>query len=83
MASLTPLFVRLWRWFQSQGVTVQFFGPYTGTFENSATDGVTPVPPQPPGLYGSTQTSSGISVNGKYAVDVDQAFLSNNAHFAN
>ncbi|WP_206508055.1 fibronectin type III domain-containing protein [Streptomyces chrestomyceticus] len=38
---------RLWEWFQDQGVTVDFVGPYKGTVPHAE-----PAPPKPPALQG-------------------------------
>lgn len=61
-------------------------GPYTGTFESTtALAGPNQPPTQPPPLYGSAPSDSGMSpdnFNGKYNAAVDSAFLSNDAHFS-
>ena len=68
---------RLWQWFQQNGVSVQFVGPYKGTVPAAK-----PSQPQPPPLYGSPLVSSPYPNNGGYAKGVDGAFLSNSNHFA-
>lgn len=84
---------RLWQWLNSQtGVSFQFVGPYTGTFQSQTAlaTGVQPPTPPPP-LYTPTPSSSGgsgplsISVNGAYAQSVDPNFLKTGGwnHFAN
>lgn len=68
---------RMWQWFQQNGISVQFVGPYTGTVPPQE-----PHAPQPPPLYGATATSTQAATDGGYAKGVDSAFLSNCNHFA-
>ncbi|KAB8217239.1 hypothetical protein BDV33DRAFT_232960 [Aspergillus novoparasiticus] len=53
---------RIWEWFQSQGVAVDFVGPYTGTVQPDKA-----APPSPPALYGEPQPTGAIKVSGGYA----------------
>ncbi|GFG10280.1 contactin [Aspergillus udagawae] len=66
---------RIWEWFQSQGVAVDFVGPYTGTVQPEK-----PAPPSPPALYGEPQPTGAIKVSGGYAKEVSSGFPKN--HFA-
>jgi hypothetical protein len=43
---------RIWEWFQSQGVEVDFVGPYTGTVQPDK-----PAPPPPPSIIRGTPTN--------------------------
>ncbi|KAG2005333.1 hypothetical protein GB937_008876 [Aspergillus fischeri] len=66
---------RIWEWFQSQGVAVDFVGPYTGTVQPDK-----PAPPSPPALYGEPQPTGAIKVSGGYAKEVSSNFPK--SHFA-
>ncbi|KUJ20368.1 uncharacterized protein LY89DRAFT_771242 [Mollisia scopiformis] len=68
---------RLWQWSQTNDLTIEFVGPYSGTIPPAA-----PLPPQPPALLGSTVTDTEPATDGGYATDIDSAFLSNCNHFA-
>ncbi|KAF7173946.1 hypothetical protein CNMCM5623_006165 [Aspergillus felis] len=63
------------KWFQSQGIEVDFVGPYTGTVQPDK-----PAPPSPPALYGEPQPTGAIKVSGGYAKEVSSDFPKN--HFA-
>ncbi|KAJ9502889.1 hypothetical protein H2202_002011 [Exophiala xenobiotica] len=68
---------RLWQWFQTSGISMQFVGPYTGTLP--------PQPgaaPSPPPLYGAAPVASPPGETGGYATGVSSGFLSNSNHFA-
>ncbi|KAK5242537.1 hypothetical protein LTR20_009968 [Exophiala xenobiotica] len=68
---------RLWQWFQTSGISMQFVGPYTGTLP--------PQPgaaPPPPPLYGAAPVASPPGETGGYATGVSSGFLSNSNHFA-
>ncbi|MGX4695386.1 GDSL-type esterase/lipase family protein (plasmid) [Streptomyces sp. JNUCC 63] len=64
---------RLWQWFQENNVSVDFVGPYHGTFTPDQ-----PSPPKPPLFVGEKPADQGIRVDGGYAAGV--AFDSD--HFA-
>jgi lysophospholipase L1-like esterase len=67
---------RLWEWFQSQSVAVDFVGPYSGTTPPEVT-----APPSPPLVEGDPAApSSPPRTNGGYAVGVSPDFDSD--HFA-
>jgi lysophospholipase L1-like esterase len=66
---------RLWQWFQSEGIAVDFVGPYTGTKSPDK-----PAPPAAPALQGSTPPAPGLpDTSGGYAAGAP-TFNSN--HFA-
>ncbi|GIZ47199.1 hypothetical protein CKM354_001029800 [Cercospora kikuchii] len=62
---------RIAQWFQSQGVAVDFVGPYQGTIEPEL-----PGPPAPPPLYGSAPIVGPPKTSGGYATAFDSS------HFA-
>lgn len=68
---------RIYDWFESQSVNVQFVGPYVGTLAPPP-----PSSPQPPPLYGATSTNSAGSASpintGGYADNITW----NSNHFA-
>lgn len=66
---------RIWEWFQSQGVAVDFVGPYTGTVQPDKA-----APPSPPALYGEPQPTGPAKVSGGYAKEVSSEFPK--SHFA-
>ncbi|KAE8167238.1 hypothetical protein BDV40DRAFT_284981 [Aspergillus tamarii] len=66
---------RIWEWFQSQGVAVDFVGPYTGTVQPDKA-----APPSPPALYGEPQPTGPVKVSGGYAKEVSSEFPK--SHFA-
>ncbi|KUL25320.1 fibronectin type III domain-containing protein [Actinoplanes awajinensis] len=65
---------RLWQWFQSQHIAVDFVGPYSGTQPPDEA-----APPRPPLLQGETEAGSRPRTSGSYANGV-VPFDSN--HFA-
>lgn len=68
---------RLWQWFtQTNGITVQFVGPYPGT---RAPDNATA--PVPPATYGSYASPPPPNTNGKYASGTASGWTGNN-HFS-
>ncbi|KUN41076.1 hypothetical protein AQJ30_04115 [Streptomyces longwoodensis] len=56
---------RLWQWFQENNVSVDFVGPYHGTFTPDQ-----PSPPKPAPFIGEKPVDQGIRVNGGYAAGV-------------
>ncbi|MCX2928233.1 GDSL-type esterase/lipase family protein [Streptomyces sp. NEAU-W12] len=56
---------RLWQWFQENNVSVDFVGPYHGTFTPDQ-----PSPPKPPPFVGEKPADQGIRVDGGYAAGV-------------
>lgn len=66
---------RMWQWAQSNGLSWDFVGPYTGTRNQPD-----PAPPSPPLLYGQTASNDTIIATGGYAAGVDAGFDSD--HFA-
>ncbi|KAI5364754.1 Putative fibronectin type III, immunoglobulin-like, SGNH hydrolase-type esterase [Septoria linicola] len=57
---------RIWSWFQSSNLVVDFVGPYIGTAEPD-----TPEPPKRPRLYGEPEETPPLRVSGKYAAEFD------------
>jgi lysophospholipase L1-like esterase len=60
---------RIWEWFQSQGVAVDFVGPYSGMVQPDKA-----APPSPPALYGEPQPTGATKVSGGYAKEVSLDF---------
>ncbi|MBB5130123.1 GDSL-type esterase/lipase family protein [Streptomyces griseoloalbus] len=56
---------RLWQWFQENNISVDFVGPYHGTFTPDQ-----PSPPKPPLFVGEKPADQGIRVDGGYAAGV-------------
>ncbi|MFF5728229.1 GDSL-type esterase/lipase family protein [[Kitasatospora] papulosa] len=56
---------RLWQWFQENNISVDFVGPYHGTFTPDQ-----PSPPKPPLFDGEKPADQGIRVDGGYAAGV-------------
>ncbi|WP_124278880.1 fibronectin type III domain-containing protein [Streptomyces sp. ADI93-02] len=56
---------RLWQWFQENNISVDFVGPYHGTFTPDQ-----PSPPEPPLFVGEKPADQGIRVDGGYAAGV-------------
>ena len=66
---------RLWQWFQSNGIAVDFVGPYSGTNPPAEAH-----PPTPPALKGEVVVSAPYRTDGGYALDIDSGF--DRDHFA-
>lgn len=66
---------RIWEWFASQGVAVDFVGPYTGTVQPDS-----PSAPALPPLYGSKAVPGQPKTSGGYAAGVPSSF--DRDHFA-
>ncbi len=58
---------RIWSWFQSSNLAVDFVGPYVGTARPDS-----PGPPQRPKLYGTPEETPQLRVSGKYAAAFDR-----------
>ncbi|WP_282090683.1 GDSL-type esterase/lipase family protein [Streptomyces tendae] len=56
---------RLWQWFRENNISVDFVGPYHGTFTPDQ-----PSPPKPPPFVGEKPADQGIRVDGGYAAGV-------------
>ena len=67
---------RIWQWFQTNNIAVDFVGPYVGTVQATIS--------LPPRLVRLDEAAPQAVPNtsGGYAADIDPAFLSNCNHFA-
>lgn len=68
---------RIWQWFKSQDISIEFVGPYTGTNPPPYT-----APPPLPALKGSLNFPAQSPANGSYAKGISPDFLKNTKHFA-
>ncbi|KAL2147986.1 hypothetical protein VTI28DRAFT_42 [Corynascus sepedonium] len=69
---------RIWEWFQQQGISARFVGPYRGTRPPDK-----PHPPRPPPLPEEPpELPPPVRTDGGYAIGVDREFLSDSCHFA-
>lgn len=69
---------RIWQWFQKEGISMRFVGPYTGTVPPES-----PSPPEPPTWTGDSPAAPDPPrTTGGYAWGADVGFTSNSDHFA-